>query len=184
MPSNGSKIITDHRVIWAAGDTYKFLALGSDTNGAYSLWHATIPPGGGPPLHVHFGEDERFDVLKGEITFYLGQEHLDEGKVFEDPSAYGKLPLKKFVASAGTSMYGPRNFSHAFSNNSDEPAEMLLHLTPGGMEEFFFETGVAATPGGSPPEGPPTPEQRKKLVECAAKYGVAILGPPPAHSEH
>ena|SRR5437899_11867333 len=57
------------RTIAVVGDMYRFLAVGEDTNGKYALWEAVVPPGGGPPLHVHSREEEGFYVLEGEIAF-------------------------------------------------------------------------------------------------------------------
>jgi len=55
------------RTIAVFGDVYRFLAVGEDTNGKYALWEAVVPPGGGPPPHVHSREEEGFYVLEGEI---------------------------------------------------------------------------------------------------------------------
>ena len=175
-------MITDHRTLWAAGDLYKFLALGSETNGAYSLWHAVVPPGGGPPLHVHFNEDERFDVLSGKLTFWLGKDALDEEAVMADPRAFGAKPLDTVAADAGTSLYSPRGYAHGFRNTSDVPAEMLLHLTPGGMEEFFADpsVGVLYDPQHpNPPPPPSSPEAKAAIAAAAARFNVILLGPTP-----
>jgi quercetin dioxygenase-like cupin family protein len=40
----------------------------TDTNGAAAVFHLTVPPMSGPPLHRHSREDEWFYVLDGEIT--------------------------------------------------------------------------------------------------------------------
>jgi len=77
---------TEGRTIAVVGDVYRFLVTGDDTNGKYALWEAIVPPGGGPPLHVHSREEEGFYVLEGEITFTIGD--------------------KRLVASAG--MFAPR----------------------------------------------------------------------------
>ena len=58
------------------GDVYRFLATGKDTNGKYALWEALVPPGGGPPPHVHSREEEGFYVLDGEITFTVNGERV------------------------------------------------------------------------------------------------------------
>ena len=58
--------------ITLVGDVYRFLATGEDTNGKYALFEALVPPGGGPPPHVHSREEEGFYVLEGEITFSVG----------------------------------------------------------------------------------------------------------------
>jgi mannose-6-phosphate isomerase-like protein (cupin superfamily) len=59
------------RTVAVVGDVYRFLATGEDTNGKYALWEAIVPPGGGPPPHVHSREEEGFYVLEGEITFTI-----------------------------------------------------------------------------------------------------------------
>ena len=51
------------------GDVYRFLATGDETDGRYAMLEAIVPPGGGPPPHIHSREEESFYVLEGEITF-------------------------------------------------------------------------------------------------------------------
>jgi hypothetical protein len=46
------------RTIGVVGDIYRFLAVSEDTDGRYVLWEAIVPPGGGPPPHVHSREEE------------------------------------------------------------------------------------------------------------------------------
>ena len=53
----------------AGGDIYATLARGEHTHGGYFLTHAIVPPGGGPPAHVHTREEEAFYILRGEIAF-------------------------------------------------------------------------------------------------------------------
>src|SRR5690348_9488159 len=90
------------RTIAVVGDVYRFLATGEDTNGKYAIWEAIVPPGGGPPPHVHSREEEGFYILEGEITFQIGGERL--------------------VATAGTFANMPVGTPHAFMNDSSEPA--------------------------------------------------------------
>ena len=63
---------TQGRTIAVVGDAYRFLATGDDTDGKYAIWEAIVPPGGGPPPHVHSREEEGFYILEGEITFQIG----------------------------------------------------------------------------------------------------------------
>jgi len=39
---------------------YTFLVTGEQTGGAYFVMEALVPPGGGPPPHIHRNEDETF----------------------------------------------------------------------------------------------------------------------------
>jgi mannose-6-phosphate isomerase-like protein (cupin superfamily) len=59
---------TQGRTIAVVGDVYRFLATGEDTNGKYALFEAIVPPGGGPPPHVHSREEEGFYILEGGAT--------------------------------------------------------------------------------------------------------------------
>src|SRR5437879_13348573 len=67
---------TEGRTVAVVGDVYLFLATGDDTNGKYALWEAIVPPGGGPPPHVHSREEEGFYILEGEITLQVGEERI------------------------------------------------------------------------------------------------------------
>src|SRR5262245_3843495 len=58
------------------GDRYTLLLTGEQTAGAYAVVEAFVPPGGGPPAHVHSREDEAFLVVEGESEFAVGGERL------------------------------------------------------------------------------------------------------------
>jgi quercetin dioxygenase-like cupin family protein len=57
---------------WGPGDFYRFLITGAESGGAYFAMEAIVPPGGGPPPHIHRNEKETFYVLEGEVEFLLG----------------------------------------------------------------------------------------------------------------
>jgi mannose-6-phosphate isomerase-like protein (cupin superfamily) len=144
------------RTIAVVGDVYRFLATGDDTNGKYALWEAIVPPGGGPPPHVHSREEEGFYILEGEITFHIGEE--------------------KVVATAGMFANTPVGTPHSFKNESGKPAKMLISVAPAGLEKMFFEVGVSV-PQGSTTALPPRKEEIEKLLAIAPRYGVEILLP-------
>lgn len=144
------------RTIGVVGDIYRFLAIGEDTDGRYALMEAIVPPGGGPPPHIHSREEEGFYILEGEITFQLGEE--------------------RFVAVAGTFANMPVGSLHSFKNESSKPAKMLISVAPAGLEKMFFEVGVPVAPG-STFVLPPTREEIEKLLEIAPRYGIEIKLP-------
>ena len=76
------------RTIAVVGDVYRFLATGEDTNGKYAMWEAIVPPGGGPPPHVHSREEEGFYILEGEITLQIGGERL-----VATPGTFANMPV-------------------------------------------------------------------------------------------
>ena len=142
----------------AVGDVYRILATGEQTGGTYALSEARVLPGGGPPPHIHHREDEAFFVLEGEITFMLGD--------------------RKVVAKSGAFIQGPRGIPHAFKNESNVPARMLILVTPPGFEKFLAEFAQPVASFESPPV-PVTPADIQKLLVIAPKYGIEIL--PPSH---
>jgi quercetin dioxygenase-like cupin family protein len=144
------------RTIAVVGDVYRFLATGDDTNGKYAMWEAIVPPGGGPPPHVHSREEEGFYILEGEITFTINGERI--------------------VATAGMFANMPVGTPHSFKNEGDRPARMLISVAPAGLEKMFFEFGVPLAEGATT-AFPPTEEEIDKLLEIAPKYGIEIVLP-------
>jgi quercetin dioxygenase-like cupin family protein len=138
------------RSIGIVGDIYRFLATAEETGGRYSMFEATVLPGGGPPPHIHRREDETFYVLEGEITFQIGDERR--------------------VARPGTFIYMPIGHQHAFKNDTDQPAKMLISFAPAGLEGMFFEVGKNLAEGESPDEA--SPEETKRMLQAAARYGI------------
>jgi quercetin dioxygenase-like cupin family protein len=144
------------RTIAVVGDVYRFLATGQDTDGKYATWEAVVPPGGGPPPHVHSREQEGFYVLEGEITFTVNGERV--------------------VATAGTFANMPVGTPHSFKNEGDRPARMLISVAPAGLEGMFFEFGVPLADGATAGP-PPTKAEIETLLEVAPRYGIEILAP-------
>src|SRR4051794_21868890 len=136
------------RTVAVVGDVYRFLATGADTNGKYALWEALVPPGGGPPPHVHSREEEGFYVLEGEITLTVNGERI--------------------VATAGTFANMPVGVPHSFKNEGSRPAKVLISVAPAGLEGMFFEFGVPL-PEGATTALPQTKEEIEKLLAVAPK---------------
>jgi quercetin dioxygenase-like cupin family protein len=141
------------RRIGVVGDVYRFLATGEDTDGKYATFEAIVPPGSGPPPHIHSREEESFLVLEGEMTFQLGEDRI--------------------VAGEGTFLNMPVGSLHCFKNESDKTARLLISIAPAGLEQMFFEVGQ---PLADDAETAPPPSQAdiEKLLKAAPRYGVEI----------
>ena len=135
-----------------AGDVYRFLATGEQTGARFALLHAQIPPGGGPPPHIHHRETEGFYVLSGELTFYA----LDIEQVIR--------------AGPGTFVHLPPDRPHRFANEGSQAVEALIILAPSGLEKMFAQVGK---PSDVPV--PVQPEDVQALLKAAPDYGVEIL---------
>jgi mannose-6-phosphate isomerase-like protein (cupin superfamily) len=161
MTERNAHIVTpqDGDTIDAGGDRYRFLAETSHTDGAYAIWEAVVPPGGGPPPHLHTREEEGFYVISGEVTI-----HVDGKEVTATPGSFVNMP---------------KGSTHWFRNNTQENAKLLVLVAPGGMEQMFRETGVMADADSAIPEL--GPEEKKRLVEITPKYGIELKIPTDPH---
>jgi quercetin dioxygenase-like cupin family protein len=106
------------KVVFGAGDEYRYLATGTSTDGGYFLVEAIVPPGGGPPPHVQTREEEAFYIFDGELTFY------DNGEITAGPGTYLNIP---------------KGAKHRFRNNSNSTAKVLFFFAPAGIEGLFDE---------------------------------------------
>lgn len=92
-------------------------ATTDETGGTVACLETVVPPGGGPPLHLHRREDELWYVLAGHFRFRADDELLD-------------APLGSFV-------FVPRRTRHCFQNVARENGRVLVLFTPAGMERWF-----------------------------------------------
>ncbi|MFE3824900.1 cupin domain-containing protein [Streptomyces sp. NPDC059092] len=122
-----------------------------DTGGLYSFYQITTQPGSGPPLHVHEAADEAFFVSKGVYEFEVGG-------VTE-------------TLTAGTVIYGPRGVPHRFLNVGDEPGQLLVIATPGGVENFFIGLSKLVSGSGAP--------DWSKMQQLANENQMRGFQPPP-----
>lgn len=143
------------QVLDVLGTTHIYKATAAETGGAFSLWEAVIPPGGGAPPHTHAHEDESFYVLSGELLVEL------EG----DAAPHRVAP--------GGFFFGARGRRYAFRNVGDQPAHVLILSTPSvGLDRMFAEMD-SVTASGAP--------DFRALAALTARYGVALE--PPARAD-
>ncbi|MGW3286164.1 cupin domain-containing protein [Streptomyces sp. NPDC001002] len=138
--------------IWFGDAIYTFKATAENTNGVLTLAEASVPPGSGPPPHIHPHADEGFIILGGEIEFLNG--------------------TTTFVAEEGSFVYVPRGTRHRFRNVGLHVARLIFFFTTSGMEGFFNELGVPARKGEAPT--PFSDADRKRIVEVAPKYNLKL----------
>src|SRR5690349_10059019 len=61
------------KVVGVLRDQSTFKVLSEETGGAYAVLEQKIPPGHGPPLHVHRHKTEIFYVLDGRFEITIGE---------------------------------------------------------------------------------------------------------------
>ncbi len=142
------------RKLWAMGVQVTLRAMGEATGGSYAMFEDLVLPGVSNPAHTHTREVETWYMLDGELDWFIGDRSLK--------------------AKTGDFLHTPRGVPHRFGNSSDRPARMLLTYAPAGFEHWFLEVGTPAG-AGAPPPPHPGPEQIKRAVEAASRYGVQFV---------
>jgi quercetin dioxygenase-like cupin family protein len=143
------------QAFWMLGGLYEVLLSSEETNGAATVMQMTLPPGMGPPPHVHHkGVTETVYVIEGTLTYQIDGKTVDGG-----PGSLFRIP--------------------ADTVESFEPksrVRVLITYEPGGIEKFFAEAGEPARRREIPP-APTTPPDVARLTSIGAKYGVEIKAP-------
>lgn len=97
----------------------RFVATGMVTDGAFGLFRWEMQPkAGGPGPHIHRTFSESFYILEGRVGVYDGTDWTETG-----PGDFFHVPIRGI---------------HAFRNDSDEPAAMLILFVPGPPREVYF----------------------------------------------
>lgn len=79
-----------------------------------------VAPGAGPPMHVHFLQEEGFTVLRGRLGYQRA----------------GRAPE---FAEAGESAVFAAGEPHRFWNAGDDELHCAAYLMPAGNTEYFLE---------------------------------------------
>lgn len=144
---------TEGESFWLHGDVYTTKLKAADTGGVLSLIEASVPPGGGPRLHVHKNEDELFYIIHGELDVIVGE--------------------ASFHAQAGAVVYAPKNTPHCFKNNGFHFTKLLLIFTPGGFDGFFADAGLPAQAGVAAPVF--DPDRHEYVAKVSNQYNAYQL---------
>ncbi len=103
-----------------------------DSDGLMSIFDYEGSSKGGPPLHVHYHQDEVFFITEGEFLFQAGEE--------------------RFKLTVGDTIFLPRKVPHTWTQLSDR-GKMLFFFQPAGKMEEFFKLYRAQASQPSPEEG-------------------------------
>ncbi len=134
------------------------VAAGGDRS--MSVVEFSAPEGFGPPVHRHDDEDELFVVFDGELVFFVGDERL--------------------VGGPGAVAYLPRTLPHSFQVTSHMARFVTVTASPDGPPRFDQMVAALGVPTSSPTLPEPGPVDPAEVAEVCARFGIPILGPPPA----
>jgi hypothetical protein len=136
------------------GGLYDVRVTGEETNGAATVIEFTVPPGAGPPPHVH-DQDEILHVIEGNVRIHIGDKTVEAGP--------------------GTVVFIPKGTLETFEPIST--VRILGIYTPGGIDRFFIEASEPAERREVPPPLTSPPDVAR-LASIGAKYGLELKPPP------
>ena len=130
------------------GNTMTFAVTAAQTHGASVTLDEEVPPGGGPPAHVHTREDETYVITGGHFRFWRGTHTID--------------------ALPGAVVYLPRNVPHQFLNVGSTPGKLVVTIVPAGLERMFLTISQ---------RGLQVPKDRAEIVQLGRDYGITYVAP-------
>jgi quercetin dioxygenase-like cupin family protein len=121
------------------GERIVFRKTSAETNGESVVIECFVKPNGAvAKAHVHPSQDERFEILKGTLTF--------------------KLDGKELPAREGDRILVPAGSTHQFWNAGEEEAHFVCEVRPALKFEQLLETMFAlAADGKTNKKGMPNP---------------------------
>jgi quercetin dioxygenase-like cupin family protein len=123
------------------------------------VWAA---PGGDVPPHYHPSQEERFEVLAGEVRFKIGGKRHD--------------------AAPGARLVVPAGVRHSFRNTGDIEARLGVEVEPAlSLKGFLEEAAALARAGRYTRRGLPTsPGALVELADLMVRYrDVTVMAFPP-----
>ncbi len=135
------------------GFLFNFIATKEQTGGQFAILEGMGIKGAEPFMHMHEYEDEAFYMVEGEMIAVVGE--------------------KEYHLRPGDFAFLPRRIPHT-QRFITEKIHVLLFVSPGGLEEYFWELSMPAKNLEIPgiPTEPPSPEFMAKVMEMNKKFGI------------
>jgi quercetin dioxygenase-like cupin family protein len=149
----GAPFVEPRLVVNLSGSRFVVLATALETNGTYSAFEISVPPGAGTPLHAHSEQEAVFYVLREYLRFQVAEGTEEQG--------------------SGGVAHVARNVPHFFVNMRTEEAAVIVIARPGGIENFFLEVGTKIGPTDAPIA--PRQEDFEKIFHSAPAYGITFF---------
>jgi quercetin dioxygenase-like cupin family protein len=170
---------TEPELISEPGQRIHYLATHASTKGEFGLYRVDMGPRSpGPSTHFHRTISESFFILFGTVELFNGERWIR--------------------AKEGDFLYVPAGGLHAFKNESDEPASMLLLFAPAcrarstsresrrwrsvaarnSPSSLFAMTATSSTRGAGPTGPSSSASQDSWRMACQRPALDRVLDPP------
>jgi len=136
------------RSIMVGPDRHLVRKGGKDTKDRFDFMEVTVSYLAGPPLHLHFDQDDTILVVSGRLKVRVGDQLAD------------LVP--------GDLISAPPGMPHTFTNLEREPAHIINVMTPGGFDRTLEEFAALLR----------LPIDPATLADFAARHRLAFVGPP------
>jgi len=144
-----------HTIENAYGEKLVFQRLIQEPDGDRVEGENFVAPGGGPPMHVHWLQDEGLTVLRGRIGYQI------------------KGQAEQF-AGPGESIVFPRGVPHRFWNAGSETLNCQAWLKPANTIVFFLSSIYEAQRKSGKPQ-PETFDTAYLLTRYAREYDMVDI---------
>jgi mannose-6-phosphate isomerase-like protein (cupin superfamily) len=138
------------RCFWVGGVQISYLAGARTNSGDPDITEHFVPPGAGPPFHLHQSRTDAFYVIQGQFRFRCGANDT-------------------FI-TAGQFLMLPQGLPHLYENVGEEWGRLLNVITPGGLEPLYLELDQASRH---------VPLSFNRFLDITSRHGVAIVTSPP-----
>ncbi|HEY0018135.1 MAG TPA: cupin domain-containing protein [Longimicrobium sp.] len=101
------------------GEWLTFSERIQEPDGERVVGEARVAPGAGPPMHVHYHQEEAFTVIQGRLGYQIG----------------GREPA---FAAEGETVVFPAGQAHRFWNAGESDLRCSAFVKPAGNVEFFL----------------------------------------------
>ena len=101
------------------GEWLTFSGRIQEPDGERVVGEARVAPGAGPPMHVHYHQEEGFTVIQGRLGYQIA----------------GREPA---FAAEGETVVFPAGLAHRFWNAGESDLRCSAYVKPAGNVEFFL----------------------------------------------
>lgn len=144
-----------HKISNTIGEEITFKAIEIENGERKMLVDNRVQPGSGPPMHVHFKQDECLTVVKGKM-------------------GYQTLGGEKQYAREGESVLFKRNTVHRFWNAGEEVLECTGWVKPANTFDYFLTAQYNSMNKAGKPEGDPF-DGAYLITRYKSEYDVMVI---------